>query len=88
MLTHSMKTALEFIVDYQAMNASISPTVREIRTALHIRSAGRAHAVLVELEKDGWIKRDKYRARGITVLRTPPWMGTICKECGQRRKVA
>ncbi len=49
----------------------LSPTVREIGEQFSIRSSNGVMCHLRALERKGWIKRDHYLSRGITLIAEP-----------------
>ncbi|WP_339730078.1 hypothetical protein [uncultured Gimesia sp.] len=49
----------------------LSPTVREIGEQFGIRSSNGVMCHLRALERKGWIKRDHYLSRGITLIAEP-----------------
>ncbi|MFI4848381.1 MULTISPECIES: LexA family protein [Gimesia] len=49
----------------------LSPTVREIADRFGIRSSNGVMCHLRALERKGWIKRDYYLSRGITLVAEP-----------------
>lgn len=49
----------------------LSPTVREIADQFGIRSSNGVMCHLRALERKGWIKRDHYLSRGITLIAEP-----------------
>ncbi len=59
----------------------VPPTVRELCTALDIRSTSTAHKYLTELEEKGIIERDKGTNRNIRLAQEPvkkiPLIGTV-----------
>ena len=68
------------IVEYKEEHGGISPTYREIGTAVGIKSQGHVASILSDMENDGTIGRvgKIYGPRGITVpgeKYTPPdWL--------------
>lgn len=58
---------LEYIISYKRNNDGASPTLREICTACNVPSTSIAYYVLMILERDGKICRDKDKYRGIRV---------------------
>lgn len=59
------------ILDYiknEILNHGYPPTVREICTAVSLKSTSSVHAHLATLEKEGYIVRDKTKPRAIEIV--------------------
>ena len=52
--------------------APVSPTFRDMRAALGVKSNHTIHGLLDGLEERGWIRRLRGKDRGVEVLRTIP----------------
>ncbi len=64
-LTEKQTDVYNFLVKKSAQG--YPPSVREICDATGIKSTSTVHAVLSALEDAGYIKRDRYHSRGLTV---------------------
>lgn len=69
MMTPRQRDALAFIQRYQAENAGVSPTCKEIGKALGLVSTSGVHRLLSELEDRGLIRRLPNMARAIEILK-------------------
>lgn len=70
MLTEKQRTCLDFIDSYIHANG-YSPSFAEIRDALGLHSKGGTHRLIAALEERGFIRRLKYRARSIEIIKFP-----------------
>jgi len=61
-LTDTEKKMLDFITD-RIKNDGYSPTVRDIRTALGIKSTATVHSYLSKLEEKGYIQKENGKSR-------------------------
>ncbi len=68
MLTALQKTCLDWITDYQAVNAGISPTFTELEKGMGSRR-GNCHRLVKALEERGFVRRIPNQARAIEVVR-------------------
>lgn len=66
-LTEKQMAVYVFIKD-EIVQQRLSPTVREIGEQFNIRSSNGVLAHLRALERKGWIKRDHYLSRGISLI--------------------
>lgn len=66
-LTRRQKEVLEYLRTYIRQNG-YAPCVRDICSALDLKSTSTAHAHLTKLEKKGYITRDPAKPRTIMVL--------------------
>ena len=69
-LTDRQRRVYELIRDL-ILNRGYGPTVREIGEAFGIKSPNGVMCHLRALERKGWIKRDHYLSRGITLVAEP-----------------
>lgn len=69
-LTEKQQTIYTFIKQ-EITQQRLSPTVREIGEQFGIRSSNGVMCHLRALERKGWIKRDHYLSRGITLIAEP-----------------
>ena len=69
-LTQKQQAVYNFIRG-QIVQGRKSPTVREISEHFNIRSSNGVLCHLRALERKGWIKRDYYLSRGITLVSEP-----------------
>jgi len=67
-LTRRQKELLEFLVLFEKENDGLMPTLKEMQSALGIKSRGLIHRRLKHLEDRGWIARLPYRVCAITLL--------------------
>lgn len=68
-LTPQQCKVMTFVLDFRVKHL-MSPTYHEIGRGIHItKSTVREH--VVELERHGYVKRTKYRARSLEILRIP-----------------
>lgn len=58
----------DFVVEFKHKHDGNSPTLREICDGLQISSTSMAHRALADLHKQGRIRVDTSRARGIIVV--------------------
>lgn len=65
-LTEKEKKVYEFIAD-TIQSEGYPPSVRDIQTALHIKSTSTVHAYLARLEDKGYIRREKGKSRSMRV---------------------
>ncbi|MFH1304291.1 MAG: hypothetical protein ABIK07_24825 [Planctomycetota bacterium] len=63
--------AIYTFVKQEIIQQRLSPTVREIGDQFGIRSSNGVMCHLRALERKGWIKRDHYLSRGITLIAEP-----------------
>lgn len=71
MLTHRQVACLNYIADYQRSTGGASPSQREIKDGLGVKSASSLHRLLVDLEDRGFIRRLKHKSRSIEIVRMP-----------------
>jgi len=69
-LTEKQQAIYSFIKQ-EITQQRLSPTVREIGEQFGIRSSNGVMCHLRALERKGWIKRDHYLSRGITLVAEP-----------------
>jgi len=69
-LTEKQHAVYTFIRQ-EIIEQRLSPTVREIAEQFGIRSSNGVMCHLRALERKGWIKRDHYLSRGITLIAEP-----------------
>lgn len=69
-LTEKQEAIYSFIKQ-EIIEQRLSPTVREIGEQFGIRSSNGVMCHLRALERKGWIKRDHYLSRGITLITEP-----------------
>ena len=84
MLTKLQKNALDFIAEFESISGT-SPSYTDIAKALGIASKSGVFHLLRRLEERGFIRRMKYRARAIEIIKRPSavtWSST-CPTCGQ-----
>lgn len=79
-MTAREQQVLAFIEGYLAKSGGVAPSLDEITTGIGIKSKSVTHAILASLEAHGFIKREPYRARKMTVLRGA---GSHCMTCGR-----
>lgn len=65
-LNDKEKRVYEFITD-TITSEGYPPTVRDIQTALHIKSTATVHSYLEKLEEKGYIRRDPGKSRSMRV---------------------
>jgi SOS regulatory protein LexA len=70
------KSILKFIKEF-LMEKGYPPSVREIGTAVGLKSSSTVHGYLAKLEEYGLIKRDPTKPRAIDILEEKPWEKTI-----------
>jgi SOS-response transcriptional repressor LexA len=63
--------AIYSFIKQEITEQRLSPTVREIADQFGIRSSNGVMCHLRALERKGWIKRDYYLSRGITLVAEP-----------------
>lgn len=63
--------AIYTFIKQEIIEQRLSPTVREIAEQFGIRSSNGVMCHLRALERKGWIKRDHYLSRGITLIAEP-----------------
>ncbi len=66
-LTDKQKQILEYIKS-EILSKGYPPSVREICTAVHLKSTSSVHAHLSSLEEKGYIRRDPTKPRTIEVI--------------------
>ena len=66
-ITKKQEQILEYIKD-QILSKGYPPSVREICTAVDLRSTSSVHAHLEKLEKNGYIRRDPAKPRCIEIV--------------------
>ena len=71
MLTQRQSDVLNYINQYQYDHEGVSPSCAEINTALNCGSKGNVIRLLGCLEKRGFVRRLRYRARAIEIIRIP-----------------
>lgn len=79
MLTPRQHDLLVFI-DTHIRGCGCSPTLREMGEALGVNSLGSVHRLLKSLETRGFIRRPRYCARAIEVVRLPDGKLNIAAE--------
>lgn len=70
------ESILKFIKEF-LLEKGYPPSVREIGTAVGLRSSSTVHCYLNQLEEKGLIKRDPTKPRAIDILGEKPWQDTI-----------
>ncbi len=63
--------AIYTFIKQEIIEQRLSPTVREIAEQFGIRSSNGVMCHLRALERKGWIKRDHYLSRGISLIAEP-----------------
>lgn len=63
--------AIYLFIKQEITEHRLSPTVRELGDHFGIRSSNGVMCHLRALERKGWIKRDHYLSRGITLIAEP-----------------
>lgn len=63
--------AIYTFIKQEIIEQRLSPTVREIADQFGIRSSNGVMCHLRALERKGWIKRNHYLSRGITLIAEP-----------------
>lgn len=66
-ISEKQSEILEYIKQ-TILNKGYPPTVREIGTAVHLKSTSSIHAHLEALEKNGYIRRDPAKPRTIEII--------------------
>ena len=66
-LTAKQEEILTYIRDY-ILKKNFPPTVREICTAVNLRSTSSVYAQLETLERKGFIRRDDQKSRAIEII--------------------
>ena len=66
-ITKKQTEILEYIKS-QILNKGYPPSVRDICTAVHLKSTSSVHAHLETLEKNGYIRRDPTKPRAIEII--------------------
>ena len=66
-ITKKQTEILEYIKS-QILNKGYSPSVRDICTAVNLKSTSSVHAHLETLEKNGYIRRDPTKPRAIEII--------------------
>jgi len=70
MLTSKQRKAHLFICD-QVERTGVAPTLVELQRHLGMSTKSGVHALICALEDRGYVRRFKYRARAIEVLKQP-----------------
>ena len=65
-MNHKERSVYEFIID-KIKKEGFSPSVRDIKLALNIKSTSTVHAYLEKLEKKGYIQKEAGKSRTIRV---------------------
>ena len=65
-MNHKERAVYEFIID-RIKKEGFSPSVRDIKIALNIKSTSTVHAYLEKLEKKGYIQKEAGKSRTIRV---------------------
>lgn len=74
-LTEKQQDLFDWIVDYKRRNAGASPSYREMREAMGLKSPAPVQQRLDQLERKGWIKRQFGGiARNIEIVDDSEWM--------------
>lgn len=68
-LTPKQHELFRYLESYMSGPGSVAPTMAEMSAALELNSKGRVHLLLCALEERGYIRRHRYRARAIELLR-------------------
>ncbi len=66
-ITEKQRQILEYIKD-EILKRGYPPSVREICTAVHLKSTSSVHAHLSSLEENGYIRRDPTKPRAIEII--------------------
>ncbi len=66
-ITEKQRQILEYIKD-EILKRGSPPSVREICTAVHLKSTSSVHAHLSSLEENGYIRRDPTKPRAIEII--------------------
>ena len=66
-ITAKQKEILEYI-KAQILEKGYPPAVREICSAVHLKSTSSVHSHLETLEKNGYIRRDPTKPRAIEII--------------------
>jgi repressor LexA len=66
-ISEKQKEILEYIKS-EILNKGYPPAVREICTAVHLKSTSSVHSHLETLEKNGYIRRDPTKPRAIEIM--------------------
>lgn len=66
-ITDKQREILEFMKE-QILSKGYPPSVREICTAVHLKSTSSVHSHLETLEKNGYIRRDPTKPRAIEIV--------------------
>mgnify|MGYP000644617111 CR=1 FL=1 len=66
-ITKKQTEILEYIKS-QILNKGYPPSVRDICTAVNLKSTSSVHAHLETLEKNGYIRRDPTKPRAIEII--------------------
>ena len=66
-ITHKQSEILEYIKS-QILNKGYPPSVRDICSAVNLKSTSSVHAHLESLEKNGYIRRDPPKPRTIEII--------------------
>ncbi len=69
-ITKKQKAALLYIKKYIDEKGT-SPRMEDIRIDMNLNSVSTVHEMLKRLELKGFIRREKYKVRGISVSRLP-----------------
>lgn len=66
-ITEKQQQILDYIKE-QIVQKGFPPSVRDICSAVNLRSTSSVHSYLEKLEKNGYIKRDKAKSRSIEIV--------------------
>ena len=66
-ITEKQQQILDYIKE-QIVQKGFPPSVRDICSAVNLRSTSSVHSHLEKLEKNGYIKRDKAKSRSIEIV--------------------
>ena len=66
-LSGKQQEILEYIKK-QILSKGVPPTIRDICTAVNLRSTSSVHAHLAKLEEKGYIRRDDFKSRTIEIV--------------------
>jgi len=83
MITDKLRSLLEFLGSYQAANGFL-PSVREVMAFLRVRSTNTAQYHLNRLKADGYLRRERGRARAFQLTdRAREILGTVGRSVGE-----
>ena len=74
--TRRQSEILQYIKDF-LVDKGYPPSVREIGTAVGLKSSSTVHRYLAMLEENGAIRRDATKPRAIDIMGENPWGRTI-----------